>query len=222
MRIVIASSKKWFKLEQEIKENNEVTFIENKDQLTFKKLANISPDFIFFPHWNWVVPEPVFKRFRCVLFHTAPLPYGRGGSPIQNLIIRGFKEAPVCALKMGSELDAGDIYAHYNISLKGSLTKIFERMNIVVNNLINQIMSEIPEPKKQNGKIFEFQRLSENDNVIQKDFSIEKIYDYIRMLQHEEYPNPFIIFGDLKIEFSSVEKTDGKLICSSIISQKDI
>ena len=139
MRIVIASSKKWFKLEQEIKENNEVTFIENKDQLTFKKLANISPDFIFFPHWNWVVPEPVFKRFRCILFHTAPLPYGRGGSPIQNLIIRGFKEAPVCALKMGSVLDAGDIYAHYNISLKGSLTKIFERMNIVVNNLINQI-----------------------------------------------------------------------------------
>lgn len=222
MRIVIASSKKWFKLEQEINENNEVTFIETKDQLTIKKLVNISPDFIFFPHWNWVVPESVFKRFKCVLFHTAPLPYGRGGSPIQNLIIRGFKEAPVCALAMGSELDAGDIYAHYNISLQGSLTEIFQRMNIIINILIKQIIREIPEPKKQNGKKFEFRRLSEKDNVIQKDFSIAKIYDYIRMLQHEEYPNPFIIFGDLKIEFSSVEKTGGKLICSSIISQKDI
>ena len=46
-----------------------------------------------------------------IVFHTAPLPYGRGGSPIQNLIVRGhISPAPVCALKMVSGLDEGPIY----------------------------------------------------------------------------------------------------------------
>ena len=38
------------------------------------------------------------------------LPFGRGGSPLQNLIVRGYKETMLSAIKCVGEVDAGPIY----------------------------------------------------------------------------------------------------------------
>ena len=38
------------------------------------------------------------------------LPFGRGGSPLQNLIERGIKQTKISAIKCVKELDGGDIY----------------------------------------------------------------------------------------------------------------
>ena len=75
-----------------------------------------NPDLVFFPHWHWIVPSEIHRTYQCILFHAAPLPYGRGGSPIQNLILNGFKEAPVCALKMTEGLDSGPIYTKKKVT----------------------------------------------------------------------------------------------------------
>ena len=61
-------------------------FIRKKSDLNMKNLKKINPKYIFFPHWSHKVPQIILDNFECVCFHTAPLPYGRGGSPIQNLI----------------------------------------------------------------------------------------------------------------------------------------
>ena len=70
----------------------------------------------------------------CIGFHTAPLPYGRGGSPIQNLIIRNFKIAPVCAIKMTNKFDAGPIFLKEKVSLSGNLDAIFNRISLINNS----------------------------------------------------------------------------------------
>ncbi len=57
----------------------------------------------------------IIKNYNCICFHTAPLPYGRGGSPIQNLIKRNYKKTPICALKMSNKIDAGPIFLKKNI-----------------------------------------------------------------------------------------------------------
>ena len=36
--------------------------------------------------------------------------YVRGGTPIQNMILRGFKKTKICALKMSEKIDQGPIY----------------------------------------------------------------------------------------------------------------
>ena len=77
------------------------------------------------------------------------MPYGRGGSPIQNLIINGYTSSPVCALKMTEKIDAGPIYAKQNISLHGTLNDIFSRINTVTNKLIHKILYSNMKPKKQ-------------------------------------------------------------------------
>ena len=91
MNYVIANSKNWFDISEKSKKFNELSFfhIKTKEELNLEYLSKIKPKYIFFPHWSWKVNKEIFENYECIAFHTAPLPYGRGGSPIQNLIIRG-------------------------------------------------------------------------------------------------------------------------------------
>ncbi len=51
-----------------------------------------------------------FFNFNCVVFHMTDLPFGRGGSPLQNLISRGIYKTKISAIKVVKEIDAGPIY----------------------------------------------------------------------------------------------------------------
>lgn len=87
--------------------------------LTAAKLAPIQPRFVFFPHWSHRIDPSVHERFECVIFHMTDLPFGRGGSPLQNLIARGIYETKITALRCVEELDAGPVVADVRISLAG-------------------------------------------------------------------------------------------------------
>ncbi len=215
MNFIICDSKGWFSLDQELLELNQVFLIKKKENLDLKELKKVDPKYIFFVHWNWKVKEEIYKNFNCILFHTAPLPYGRGGSPIQNLILKEHTSAPVCALKMVKELDAGPIYSKVEISLKGNLSEIFSRLSAAINKLINEIINDKVRPKKQLGETLFFKRLNEKDNEIPSNIDIKKFYDYIRMLDHESYPNAYIKYGRFKIEFYNAnnEKEGLKVNC---------
>ena len=213
MKIVIASSKSWFVISNYLKTNHQIFFITEKNELTIANIKKINPNLIFFPHWSWKVPSEIHKEFKCILFHTAPLPYGRGGSPIQNLILLGYKKSPVCALRMVEELDSGPIYSKKELSLEGSLSIIFKRMNVIVNDLIKELVEFLPEPTIQKGNHFYFRRLNEEDNKIPHKGSLENFYDRIRMIDDSSYPNPFIEYGDYIIEFNKAELSDGKITC---------
>ncbi len=221
MRIIIVNSNSWHNLSNKIKNQNEILYIKKKDDLTFENIDRFSPELIFFPHWNWIVPNKIHTNFKCILFHTAPLPYGRGGSPIQNLIINGFKTSPVCALKMTSEMDAGPIYLKKILSLEGNLKEIFRNLNLLINEMIEQLIIKLPEPEYQKGEPMIFKRRTKKDNLLPKDLSITKVYDRIRMLDFESYPKSFIIHGNLKIEFYEPELKDGKVICKAKILSKN-
>src|SRR3989344_2525543 len=72
--------------------------ITDPKKLTTGLIQRIKPRYIFFPHWSWLVPKEILELAECVCFHETDLPYGRGGSPIQNLIARGHKKTMVCAI----------------------------------------------------------------------------------------------------------------------------
>jgi methionyl-tRNA formyltransferase len=207
MKIIICNSKNWFSADKEIYTNHTITEITKKDELTEEFLDHLNPDYIFFTHWNWIVPKQIHNKFLCIVFHTAPLPYGRGGSPIQNLILKGLDSSPVCALKMTEELDAGPIYSKIEISLKGSLKEIFSRVNDAVNKLITEITKNKITPVEQSGEPTLFNRLK--NNALPKDIELNQIYDRVRMLDHNDYPNSYIIHGRNKFEFFDAEHENG-------------
>lgn len=224
MRYVIASSKNWFLQSEKTEEYKQLatSLITKKDDLNFTNLQKINPKYIFFPHWSWKVPSEIYNNFNCIVFHTAPLPFGRGGSPLQNLIIHGFKSSPVCALKMTDVLDGGPIYCSEEITLDGNISEIFQRLAITIERLILQICKINPVPIPQNGEIVNFKRLSITDNELLSHHNLVELYDRIRMVDGLDYQKAFINYGEFAIEFSDAKIGSDYLSARVIIKKRHI
>ncbi|MCC8460890.1 MAG: hypothetical protein LN545_02675 [Candidatus Megaira endosymbiont of Carteria cerasiformis] len=221
-KYVVASSKRWFNQHQRSDEYKafDIIHITSKEELTVDFLDRIKPRFVFFPHWNWIVQPEIFKKYECVVFHTAPLPFGRGGSPIQNLIARKIDAAPVCALRMTDVLDGGPIYDSIQVSLSGTIEEIFNRIANIIDTLIIKIIQFQPQPKPQVGEPVYFKRRTSSENEITKCSNIRDVYDKIRMLDGYDYPKAYIYYGGFKLEFSKANLC-GETLTANVLIKKE-
>jgi methionyl-tRNA formyltransferase len=111
-----------------------------------------------FPHWSWIIPKEIHGNFPCIIFRMTDLPYGRGGSPLQNLIIRGHDRTMLSAIKCVSELDAGPIYQKVPLELNGSAEEILTRGSVLMGEMIVYIVTNRPVPTPQKGEVVGFKR----------------------------------------------------------------
>jgi methionyl-tRNA formyltransferase len=174
-------------------------YIQDHKQLTAEKINVIAPRYIFFLHWSWKVPAEIINRYDCVCFHMTDVPYGRGGSPLQNLIVRGHKTTKLTALKMVDEMDAGPVYFKEDLSIeKGSAEEIYIRATYKEAEMIKRIISEEMEPVPEESEIPELD-------------GPEQLYDFIRMLDAEGYPRAFLKSKGYRLEFSKAQIIDGRV-----------
>ena len=220
---IIASSAGWFNSHQKSKAYSNQNFINinDKESLNPGNIKNVNPRYIFFPHWEWIIPKEIYNNFECIVFHTAPLPYGRGGSPIQNLIRRGFSASPVCALQADKTIDGGAIYCTQPVSLRGNIDEIFSRIAVKIEVMILDIIATEPHPKPQVGKPTKFLRLQNTDNKITPDKLLAEMYDEIRMVDGAHYEKAYMLFGDYKIELSNAKYFDKELTAEITIKKLD-
>lgn len=177
--------------------------ISDPDELTIKHLASIRPKYIFFPHWSHEVSAEIVDHYECVCFHETDVPYGRGGSPLQNLIERGHKDTVVTALQMVGDLDAGPVYAKRPLPLLGLAEEIYIRSAAIIFDMIVEIAVNEPTPVPQTGEPTVFRRRSPEQSVIPQDFqTLVAIFDHIRMLDAEQYPHAFLEYGNFRLEFT--------------------
>jgi len=181
--------------------NENSIVVKNKNELNLKFINHHKPDFIMFPHWSHKVPAEIYQNFKCICFHSSPLPYGRGGSPIQNMIKLGHNETEVCSLLMTEEFDAGPVYIRTKTSLKGNLDQILIRIYKAIADQIHELLKKDIEPVEQVGKVVKFSRIT--DNSIEFNQPLIKIFDKIRMLDSSIYPQSYIDIEDCKIEFKN-------------------
>ena len=222
-KIVIACSKNWFFDSFEYKKLKKIVpllEINNKNRLNFNYLKKKKAKIIFFPHWSYKVSEKILTNFLCINFHSAPLPYGRGGSPIQNLIKKKIKKTTVCAIQMTNIFDAGPIYLKKRISLDGNLDDIFKRISKVIYFMILKLVKKNIKPKKQVGKVVNFKRLKNKDNLINNKVKFKNLYDMIRMVDHNEYDLTRISFKNFTISFKNAKKKKNKIICEAEFKKK--
>ncbi|WP_421775359.1 methionyl-tRNA formyltransferase [Gracilimonas sp.] len=224
-KVILVSEKPWH--DQLFEDLNSEKYeldcirIENKEKLTYEFCKEFSPDWIFIPHWSYLIPEDIFKNFRCVVFHMTDLPYGRGGSPLQNLIVRGHTKTMVSAISVSADVDAGDVYLKRTLSLHGTAEEIFIRSSKIIEKMINVIILENPKPQKQTGDVVKFKRRKPEDGDISKLSIMEEVYDYIRMLDCEGYPKAFIETENFKFEFNRASlKADKSIKADVRISKK--
>lgn len=118
------------------------------------------PRFAFFVNWSDFVTPDILALSEPVNFHCTPLPFGRGGGPIENLLLRGFTETVITAHRMVEALDAGPIYGQRGpISLAGTKGQILDRFVEPCVDLIRWIIETEPEPYPQVGEVVTFKRL---------------------------------------------------------------
>ena len=218
--IVIATIKEWnienyFKLKEKYGHEFNFHLISNSEALTEEFIQKINPNYIFFLHWSWIIPKNIYNNFNCVLFHMTDLPYGRGGSPLQNLIMNKVYKTKISAIKVSENIDSGDIYLKESLDIStGSAQNIFKRSSqITFEKMIPEFLSSKLSAKEQSGEIVTFKRRTPEQSSIKtvKDLSLTSLYDFIRMLDGEGYPKAYIEIENIKIEFSQVDKTDTQL-----------
>ena len=187
----------------------------DKKKFTYKNLKKINPKLIFFPHWSWKVPKKIIANFKCICFHETKLPYGRGGSPIQNLILRNKRNTKICAIEMNDIIDGGNIILSKKLSLEGSAQSIFERSSKIIFEMIRLISKKNKiRSQPQRGKIVQFSRLKNNSELNYKVNSLNQLYNHIRMLDADTYKKVYIVKNNIKIQFSNATKTKNSIIAS--------
>ena len=177
--------------------------------------------YAFFPHWSFIVPEHIIERIECVCFHMTDLPYGRGGSPLQNLILRGFQQTKLSALKMTKELDAGPIYMKRDLDLSGSAREIYRRATEIALDMMEDIITREPQPVPQQGQPTFFKRRKPAQSVLPHSGTLKQLYDFIRMLDAPGYPHAFVEHGAFRLEFTDAEWRENEIVAKVTIRKKN-
>ena len=214
-KAVIASARPWNKdMVQALEARTSWSFVPIADprDLTVERLSAITPKFVFFPHWSHHIEEAVYKKFECIMFHMTDLPFGRGGSPLQNLIVRGISKTKISAFRCVEELDAGPIYLKKPLSLQGSAGEIYLRAARIIEDMIVEILSTRPIPQPQIGKPTVFKRRRPEDGDLSAVRSLEEAFDLIRMLDAEGYPHAFLDMGRFRLEFTRATRKTNELV----------
>lgn len=191
--------------------------INSKEDFNIDFLLEYSPNKIFIPHWSHIITPEIYENYECIVFHMTDLPFGRGGSPLQNLIIRGVKTTKISAIKVKKGLDTGDVYLKRTLKLDGTANEIFQRSTFIIEEMISDIIKNKRQPVPQVGEIVEFKRRKpEESNIVDLD-DLEKVYDYIRMLDCEGYPHAYFETPHLKFEFINANfDTNEEIISANV------
>jgi len=167
-----------------------------KKKISTKEIKKFNPNYILFYGWSDSVPSFLTQNYFCIMLHPSPLPKFRGGSPIQNQIIRNIKISKVTLFKMNHKMDAGPILLTQRLSLEGHIKDIFERLTKIGVNLTLKIFKKKYKLKVQNEKlvtVYKRRQPSESELTIKeiKNKNSNYLYNKIRMLE-DPYPNAFI------------------------------
>lgn len=197
--------------------DSQFVLVTTKEELQEALQEKQKPEYIFFPHWSWMIPEEIFNSYECVVFHSTDLPFGRGGSPIQNLIIRGIYNTKISAIKVCKDVDAGPIYMKKPVCIsEGNVDDILKRISdIIFNDMIPRFLNNRLIPEKQVGEVVCFNRRKPEESKIPDGLNQRQLYDYIRMLDGEGYPPAYREYGNGKLVFSDAEISDN-LLCAKV------
>ena len=205
MNYVIAASRPWYwamAAELEAGLGRPFALIRNPDELRMDRLLNLKPRYVFFPHWSTRIPQEIYDAFECVIFHMTDLPFGRGGSPLQNLIVRGIRHTQISALRCTSVVDGGPIYLKRPLSLEGSAREIFGRAAVEIRSMIEYMSRHEPSPSPQSGEVTTFRRRTPAESDLAPLETLSQVYDHIRMLDADGYPHAFMETSHLHVEFT--------------------
>ena len=199
----------------------EVLRMRRRSELSRETLDAFAPSHVFLPHWSWKIPPEVFSHHECVVFHMTDLPFGRGGSPLQNLVVRGIEQTKLTALRCVAEIDAGPVYLKRDLSTLGTAEEVFQRAARLMADMIPLIAGGSVQPSAQTGDAVTFARRTPEQGDLRHAASLAEAHDMIRMLDADGYPPAFVEAGGLRFEFTRASARPGHLLADVRITLAD-
>lgn len=216
---ILASPKEWHRDHfQDLSRSIEGDWYWVRTTQELLEIVDKVPKYVFFFHWSDKVKQDIIRNFECVCFHMTDVPYGRGGSPLQNLIIRGHRFTKLTALQMTNDFDTGPVYQKRDLSLDGSAQDIYVRAGWMSVDITSQIIKKKLTPHPQEGQCEVFKRRHPKESKIIQFSDLEKLYDFIRMLDADGYPKAFINYCGYRIEFKKAKLEDDSLSAQAIFT----
>lgn len=168
------------------------------------EIIESQPRYIFFLYWSQKVSSELVRDYECIGFHMANLPDGRGGNPLQNLIVAGQRETVITAFRLDEGMDTGPIYCQEPLSLEGLAEEIYIRAANICAKMIERIITEsiqpIPQEAKPEARLFK--RRKPEQSEIPACGSLDKLWDHLRMLDADGYPRAFLDYAGYRYTFS--------------------
>lgn len=182
------------------------TYVSHPQDLADELRRSVAPRYIFALHWSWRVPADIVESFECWGFYMTDLPYGRGGSPLQHLILGGASATRLTAFRLTDELDAGPVYLKSDLALDGCAEEIYTRATHIAANMIRQLIEQPVSPVPQTGTPVLFCRRTPEQSRLPGAGTLDEVYDFIRMLDAEGYPHAFLDCGSCRVEFRGARR----------------
>ncbi len=175
---------------------------------------------VFVPHYSKIIDLRGFPGTRFIGFHTGNLPEDRGGSPIQNKIIKKEYVTEVSAIALENKIDSGAIYTQRKIDLsEGNIEFILRKISLLISSMMTEIALGDLKPVPQDGAVQVNKRFSVSDSELPKRADINDLYDRIRMVDGLDYPNAYIVQDNYKIYFAKVIKQGDVLFANAIFER---
>lgn len=181
----------------------------------------LPPRYVFFLHWSRKVPATVTTTNECVVFHMTDVPYGRGGTPLQNLVLRGHRRTMLTALRMTEDIDAGPVYAKQPLDLGGTAEEVYLRADALAASMIEDIVTTEPQPVAQDGDVVRFERRGPDQSQLPGTGDLDTLVSFIQMLDADGYPAAFVDHGPYRLELRRAARYDERVEADVRITIRD-
>ena len=172
--------------------------------------------------WQRLIPNSILGKFKHGVFgtHASPLglPYGKGRSPLNWSIIRGFKQVYFNLFKYEVKADSGMIYSKtkFEINDWDTIESIKVKDLIVTKSQVGKLIEDY---NNNNIKLFSqkdnieetfFPKRSPKDGKIDLSLGVRDTYNLIRGVT-KPFPGAFLMCDDMKITIWDAVPFDNQL-----------
>ena len=182
---------------------------------------NYTPDMVVVVSYGVILSDAVLVSAPFVNIHPSDLPRYRGPSPIKTAIFNGDKQSAVCLIKIGSEVDAGDVYMRmpFEIGENDTNETIEKRVAEIGSKMIVEYLNapEKYKPVAQSGTPTFTRKFTSSDEVIDWAKSANEIHNQIRAIGAGRTKINGI---DVKILETRVENGELKIVTVQPVGKK--
>ena len=195
------------------------------NQNTISAISKMKIDLLVVVAYGKILPDWVleYPKFGCLNIHFSLLPRWRGAAPIQKAIANGDKLSGISFMKIVNELDAGPIYASFNVDIEDNdffqaEEKLLETSLMHISSVINQIVANNKQPEEQNGKKVTYaEKIDRGDGLVNWSWGAKEIKN--KFLAYKKWPVLSFMFKNEEVQIHDLEIASDQAGAPGVIAE---